>query len=120
MAWTPTVKQLTVLHQGANVFPYTSEWVDSVVLTLNTAASYNLAAARTAMGLPSNAPLFVVYGANGLFYRHCHATAAVPTGNTDGSSAAQSPNQEYLDASISAISFIAAQATVITLSFFKT
>lgn len=120
MTWTPTVKQLTVLHQGANAFPFTSEWVDSVSLSANSAASYNLAAARTAMGLAANAPLFVVYGANGNFYRHCHATATIPAGNTDGSAAAFSPNQEYLDASISAISFIAAAATVITLSFFKT
>jgi hypothetical protein len=120
MTWSPQVKQLTVLHQGANAFPYISEWVDSVVLTANTPVSYNLAAARTAMGLASNAPLFVVYGGTGPFWRHCHATAAVAPGNTDGSASQFSPNQEYLDASITAISFIAQQATTVTLSFYKT
>jgi hypothetical protein len=120
MTWSPQVKQLTVLHQGANAFPFTSEWVDSVSLTANTPVSYNLAAARTAMGLAANAPLFVVYGGSASFYRHCHATAAVPAGNTDGSASQFSPNQEYLDASITAISFIATAAAIVTMSFYKT
>lgn len=120
MAFTPNVTELNVQQQGGVVFPGVSGWNDVVVTTANTAASYNLAAARTAMGLLAGQPLFVVFSADGPFWANFNAAAAIPaTSNTDGRASEFSPNQRYLDGNITAIGLISVAGQKISMQFFR-
>lgn len=123
---TASVTIMNVVQQGGQTFPTVCNWVDSIALAANTAASYNVDTLRTNAGLNTNepsgtkAPMFIIFSADGPFYANFFATAVIPTTNTtNGSSAEFSPNQRYIDGSITAISFIASATTKITLSIYR-
>lgn len=120
MAWTPTLKQMNVLEQGGRAFPNDSEWVNNYILAANTVNDIDLVALRVAMGVPAGTALFVIFGSDVPFWAHYHAEATVPAGNvTDGSGSTFSPNQVYLDATVTQISLISASAGHISLAFGK-
>ena len=121
MVWAPTLVSLVTLQQGHNTFPNVSQWVDTVKLTGGGAAvAYDLAAARTAMGLGASAPLFVIFGGNADFWCHLHATATVPGSSTsNGTSSSYAPNQRYLQSDVATISLISANDTLVSLQFYR-
>lgn len=120
MAWVPTLKQMNVLEQGGRAFPNDSEWVDNYVFVASTVKNVDLAAQRVLMGLPANAPVFVIFGSDVPFWVHYHAAAAIPAGDvTDGSGSVFSPNQVYLDGTVTQISLISPVVGHISLAFGK-
>lgn len=119
MSFTPAILPLVVMQEGGNVFPCVAGWIDSVKST-SSVATYNVAAARTAMGLASTAALFVIFAADGPFWANFRNTAVIPTGATaDGSASEYSPNQRYLDSTITSISLISPASQLISLQFFR-
>lgn len=119
MAYTPVVNRLYTAEQGGQSFIAPAGWVDAMVLAANTAEAYSLTAARTAMGLESDATLFVVFSADAAFYVNYHSTSAVPaTEIANGSGAELSPTNRIIFSGITEISFIAPTATVVTMSFY--
>lgn len=121
MPFTPEVKQLNVVRQGASNFIGVPEWVDVVVLVANTEAHYDLTALRTAMGPQfANTPLFVVFSADTGFWCNCHNTAAIPVASTtNGAAPMQSPNQLLIDGSVTTISLISPNAGIVALSIYR-
>lgn len=119
MPYTPVVKQMQVLQAGGEVFPPVCGWID-VLQSTSVHAEYDLAAARTAMGLGATESLFVIFAADGPFWANFNANAAIPSGNTANGSASEfSPNQRYLDQRITAISFVSVAAQNISMQFYR-
>lgn len=126
MTYTPTVNTMNVVEQGGRSFVDLEGWTDVVSLTAGVASSYNLAAARTAMGLPAGESLLVIFEADGIFYMNPYGTAAVPSGSTsNGTASLFSPNQRFINgiagdgSAINTLSLIAPAATNVTMSFYK-
>ena len=118
---TQKISELNVMQQGAENFPWVSQWVDALVLSANTAASYNVTAACTAMGLPAGTALFLSIAADGPYWANfTGGTAAVPGSNiTNGTGSEYQPNQRYIDESITAISFISTPGANVSLAFYR-
>jgi hypothetical protein len=121
MSFTPEMAAMNVLSQGHYAFPWCSQWVDSVQVTgSGNVQTYNVAALRTALGLPAQAAFFLIFGSDQPFYFNPYAAAALPSGNTtNGEASTYSPNQRYIDKSITSLSFTAAQLTNISLQFYR-
>lgn len=119
MSYTPSVNPMQVIEQGGHIFTYPAGWVDTIQSS-STHAEYDLSAARTAMGLAAGQPLFCIFSADGPFWANFNANAAIPSGNTtDGSSSEFSPNQRYLDHTVTKISVISANAQNISMQFYR-
>lgn len=119
MAYTPVVNRLYTAEQGGQSFIAPAGWVDAMVLAANTEEHYHVDSARTAMGLESDATLFVIFSADAAFYVNYHATSAVPaTEIADGSGPELNPTNRIIFSGITEISFIAPTATTITMSFY--
>lgn len=121
MAWTPALKQIIVLEQGGRNFPNVSEYIESLVLAANTVADYDVAALRASLNFPADTPFFVIFGSDGPFWCHFHAEASIPLANTtDGSGSQFSPNQVYIDGTVTTISVIAPADGHLSLAFYRT
>ena len=87
-------------------------------LSANTAASYTIATLLAACAI-KGPTVFLVFGADGPFWANFHGVAAIPSGNvTNGTGSEFSPNQRYIDESVTAISFIAAATTNISIQVY--
>lgn len=119
MTYSPVVKEMQVLAQGGHVFPPAAGWIDNIQSSA-THAEYDVAALRVTLGVSASMPLFVVFAADGPFWANFNATAAIPSGNTtDGSSSEFSPNQRWLDHTVTKISVISANAQNISMQFYR-
>ena len=124
MSFTPQVIPMNIQKQGAENFPPVAQWIDSMHLAANSAASYTIATLVTNAALKGK-KIFIIFSADAPFWVNFNGTAAIPTTNkTDGTSAQFSPNQRYVDTNdplnpITAISFIAAQVTNISLEIYE-
>lgn len=119
MTFTPAIREMNVLRQGGEVFTYPAQWNDIIHMAANTEGHIDVTALRTAANLKAGQPLFVIFSSDAPFWANFYNTAAVPTGNvTDGSGPEFSPNQRYIDASVTTISCISAQACNISASFY--
>ena len=118
---TQTITPINVMQQGAENFPWVSQWVDNLVLAANTAKSYNVTAARAAMGLPAGTALFVSLSADAAYWANLTGgTAAVPSGDiANGTGSEYQPNQRYIDESITSISFISTPGAHVSLAFYR-
>lgn len=115
----PQITSLVAQQQGGLVFTSPSKWIDNVALVEDTEQSYNLTAARAAMGLVAGQPLFVIFSADGPFWANFHGAAAIPSGDTtNGSSSEFTPNQRYLDDTVTAIGLIAAANQNVSIQFY--
>lgn len=118
MPYTPKTTHLNVMQQGADSFLWPSGWND-VVQSSAVAKSYDVTAARTAMGLTAGQALFVIFAADGPFWANFHDTAAIPSGDVaNGSASEYSPNHRLVDKTITTISFISPASANVGLSFF--
>lgn len=119
MTYSPVVTEMVVVQQGGLAFPTVSGWNDAVQSS-SSATSYDLGAARTAMGLAATESLFIVFAADGPFWANFHGTAAIPSGNTtNGTASEYTPNQRYIDGGITAISLVSAAAQNISMQFYR-
>lgn len=117
---TASLNNLSVQAAGGNVFISPSGWVDNVTVAAGVASTYDLAAARTAMGVAATLPLFCVMSGTNQFYMNAAAAAALPTTSTaDGSAAELSPNNRYFSGSTTSLSFISDVDTKISLAFYR-
>lgn len=121
MSYTPKVTNSNVMQQGGLAFPWVAGWTDVVAATNSGNTDYDLAAARTAMGLGATEALFVVFSATSGFWCNFHNTVAIPVASTTNGAAPEfSPNQRYLDASITKLSLISNGASaIISLQFYR-
>jgi hypothetical protein len=110
---------MNVLQQGGLLFPTVSGWTD-VIQTSSSHVEYDLAAARAAMGLQATESLFVIFACDGPFWFNAHGNAAIPSGNTvNGTGSEFSPNQRYIDGSITSLSFVSANAQNLSMQFYR-
>lgn len=111
--------EMCVMQQGGLAFPYASNWND-IVQASNTPVTYDVAALRTAAGLPAGQSLFLIFSADAPFWANFYGTAALPSaGVTNGTASEFAPNQRYIDSTVTAISFIAANNANISIQVFR-
>ena len=117
MSFTPAVLPFTAQQQGNQNFPYPASWID-IVQSSSTATAYNLTTMRSNAGLVAGQPVFVIFSADGPFWVNFNNTAVIPVANkTDGSGSEFSPNQRYLDKTITTISIVSAANVNVSMQF---
>lgn len=111
---------MNAMEQGGETFIWPSQWNDIVQASNGSPTDYDLTAARAAMGLQAGQALFVIYAADAPFWVNHNGEAALPSGNvTNGSGSEFSPATRLLDQTITKISFIAPNASNISLQFYR-
>ncbi len=120
MSYSPVVNAFCNIQQGGVAFPYPAGWTDVIQVPNSGHVEYDIAAARTVMGLAAGQGLFIIFSADAPFWANFFANAAVPSGNTtNGTASEYAPNQRYIDATVTKISFAAPAAANVSLQFYR-
>lgn len=123
MSFVPTPSNMNFLEQSGvpHALPV-STWVDDVAIS-STHAEYNVAAAKTAMGLAATESLFAILSGDEAFWYNPNGTAVAGTGTTNGTGSVYvpggGPKKVYLDETITSLSFVAASAGHVSIEFYK-